>query len=211
MKTIFWDFNGTLLDDAHLCHDILCEMLEEVGRNKVTYEQYLDIFTFPVRDYYAKVYDLEAVSFDVLAKRFITRYKPRSLEVPLTAGAIETLTEAKRLGFKNVLLSASEINNLYEQIRHFGIETMFDDVLGTDNIHAKDKTDIALSYVKTHPIDPVNTLMVGDTLHDAKVAQAIGCKIVLYTGGHQSKARLSAYQTIDHIHDVIQILSNKGD
>ncbi len=211
MKTIFWDFNGTLLDDAHLCHDILCEMLQEVGRPVVSYAEYLDIFTFPVKAYYAKVYDLEAVSFDVLAERFINKYKPRSLQVPLTDGAIEALTHAKRLGFKNVLLSASEINNLYEQIRHFKIESFFDDVLGTDNIHAKDKTDVALSYVKTHPIDPANTLMVGDTLHDAKVAKTIGCEIVLYTGGHQSKARLSAYQTIDHIADVIQILSNKGD
>ena len=32
--------------------------------------------------------------------------------------------------------------------------------------------------------------MVGDTDHDAAVAAAIGAPCVLYTGGHQSRARL---------------------
>ena len=32
--------------------------------------------------------------------------------------------------------------------------------------------------------------MVGDTDHDAEVAAAIGATCVLYTGGHQSRARL---------------------
>lgn len=207
MKTMFWDFNGTILDDARLCYDILADMLHEVGRPSVTYQDYLEIFTFPVRDYYAKVYDLEAVSFDVLAKRFIDRYKPRSLLVSLTEGAVDTIRETRRLGYRNVLLSASEINNLHEQLRHFGIEDLFDAILGTDNIHAKDKTEIALSYVKAHPFDPQHSLMIGDTLHDAEVAKAIGCDIVLYTGGHQDKKRLSAYHTIDHIRDLIDIIT----
>ena len=32
--------------------------------------------------------------------------------------------------------------------------------------------------------------MIGDTDHDAEVAAAIGAVCVLYTGGHQSRARL---------------------
>ena len=211
MKTVFWDFNGTILDDARLCHDILVRMLREVGRPTVTFEEYLDIFTFPVRDYYAKVYDLEAVSFEVLAKRFINLYKPESLKAPLTEGAVGTIEAVKAMGYRNVLLSASETNNLLEQLRHFGIEDLFDDVLGTSDIHAGTKKDIALEYIKDHPFDTRHSLMVGDTLHDAEVAHAIGCDIVLYTGGHQSKKRLTAHHTIDRIDDVITILSEKGD
>jgi phosphoglycolate phosphatase len=211
VKTLFWDFNGTILDDARLCHDILVRMLHEVGRPTVTFEEYLDIFTFPVRDYYAKVYDLEAVSFDVLAKRFIDLYKPESLKVPLTEGAVGTIKAVKAMGYRNVLLSASEINNLKEQLNHFGIGYLFDDVLGTSDIHAGTKTDIALDHVRNHPFDKKRSLMVGDTLHDAEVADAIGCDIVLYTGGHQSKKRLAAHHTIDRITDVLGILSEKGD
>lgn len=34
--------------------------------------------------------------------------------------------------------------------------------------------------------------MVGDTIHDAEVAKALGAQCVLYTGGHQSRERLAA-------------------
>ena len=81
MKYIFWDFNGTVLDDAHLCYEILNEMLSEFDRPTVTFEEYLMIFDFPVESYYAKVYDLKKTSFKVLAHRFIERYQPRSLEL----------------------------------------------------------------------------------------------------------------------------------
>ena len=43
MKYIFWDFNGTVLDDAHLCYEILNEMLIEEERPIVTFEEYLMI------------------------------------------------------------------------------------------------------------------------------------------------------------------------
>lgn len=34
--------------------------------------------------------------------------------------------------------------------------------------------------------------MIGDTVHDAEVAAAMGVQCVLYSGGHQPPARLAA-------------------
>ena len=48
MKYIFWDFNGTVLDDAHLCYEILNEMLIEEERPIVTFEEYLMIFDYEI-------------------------------------------------------------------------------------------------------------------------------------------------------------------
>ncbi len=39
-------------------------------------------------------------------------------------------------------------------------------------------------------ICPAETLMVGDTVHDAEVAKALGFGCVLFTGGHNSEWRL---------------------
>ena len=48
IKHVFFDFNGTLLDDVNLCLDLLNYLLK--GQNKETkdIETYKSIFTFPI-------------------------------------------------------------------------------------------------------------------------------------------------------------------
>lgn len=204
MKYIFWDFNGTILNDAPLTYDILCEMLDEVGGKPVTFEEYLMIFGFPVKDYYSKVYDLNKISFNVLAKRFIELYQPRSLNVDLHENIVNVVKHFKTLGYKNIVLSASEINNLKAQLKHFKIDTLFDDILGTSDIHASGKVDVAKAYMKSHHIHGDQSVMIGDTLHDAKIAEVLGVRPILFTKGHQHPSRLKAYETVDHLVELMK-------
>ena len=53
------------------------------------------------------------------------------------------------------------------------------------------------------------TLLIGDTIHDFDVAQALNCKCLLLTGGHNSAARLAAtgVQVSDNLDDVMQLIS----
>jgi phosphoglycolate phosphatase len=203
VKYIFWDFNGTILDDAHLCFDILNEMLKEEKRPSVTFEEYLMIFTFPVEDYYAKVYDFNQTSFKVLAHRFIERYQPRSLELSLHQDVVNTIKHFEKEGKTNILLSASEENNLNEQLRHFKIDHLFSHVLGTSNVYANSKVDVAKQFIKKHNINPKECVMIGDTLHDAEVAKKLGLDIILYTKGHQHPKRLTKYKNIDTFIELI--------
>lgn len=209
MKYIFWDFNGTVLDDARLCYDILIEMLIEEEQPLVTFEEYLMIFTFPVEAYYAQVYDLNKTPFVVLAHRFIDRYQPRSLDLKLHAHVLETIRHFERLGMVNVLLSASEVNNLHEQLKHFGIDDVFSFVLGTSNIYAKSKVDVGKAFIEKMKIDPKEILMIGDTLHDAEVAKELGSEIILFTGGHQHPTRLQNYQNISDFRELIDKIEMK--
>lgn len=199
MKYIFWDFNGTILDDARLCYDILTEMLKEENRPPVTFEEYLMIFTFPVEAYYDIVYDLKKTSFKELAHRFIDRYQPRSLACPLHDGVIETIKACENLGYINVLLSASEEKNLHEQLKHYRIEHLFQSILGTTNVYATSKIAVGKRFIEENHIDPKDVIMIGDTLHDAEVAESLGIRIILFTKGHQHPSRLKKYETIDQI------------
>ena len=48
-RHFIWDWNGTLLNDAWLCVDIINSMLEERGIERVTAERYAQIFGFPLK------------------------------------------------------------------------------------------------------------------------------------------------------------------
>ncbi len=203
MKYIFWDFNGTVLDDAYLCYEILNEMLTEVKRPTVTYEDYLMIFDFPVEAYYAKVYDLKKTPFEVLAHRFIEMYQPRSLDLKLHDGVVNMVKYFESKGVTNIMLSASEIHNLHRQLSHFGIEHLFKHILGTSDVYAKSKVEVAKKFMIEQNIDPKDVVMIGDTLHDAEVAEELGCRIILYTKGHQHASRLADFEKIERFDELI--------
>lgn len=203
MNYIFWDFNGTVLDDVKLCYDILCEMLEEEKRPLITFEAYLNIFTFPIKDYYEKLYDLKQTPYPVLADRFIKKYQPRSMQLSLHVGFIDTIKVLAEKGYQHVLLSASEYHNLMAQLKHYDIDHLFKDVLGTSDVFATSKIMIAKNYIEKNHIDPTSIVMIGDTLHDAEVAHELKCRIILYTKGHQHRLRFQNYETIDQIQDLL--------
>ena len=54
VKTVIFDFNGTILDDLDLCFNILNKMLNMYNHPSISKGRYLDIFTFPVIEYYKK-------------------------------------------------------------------------------------------------------------------------------------------------------------
>lgn len=196
---IFWDFNGTILDDKELCLNILNEMLTTHNRNTVTMEQYLDIFTFPVIEYYKQVFDLEKTPYNSLAKEFIEKYQSRSLNCKLADGFKEVHTYFKNKGYKQVVLSASQIDNLNFQLDHFKIKDYFDDVLGINDFYAASKVDVGIKYMVDNNIDKSKALMIGDTIHDFEVAQAMGIDILIYANGHQSKQRLDKFKHVEHL------------
>lgn len=211
IKYVIWDFNGTILDDRNLTHQLLNELLIRQNKPPVSLEQYLNIFGFPIKDYYIEAgLDFEVESFEDMAKWFIQVYQPASLKQNLTPYLVETLKELKALGIKNIVLSASEQQNLEEQLNHFNLSQYFDAILGTSNIHAVGKKDVGLNYLEKHKIDPKHCIMIGDTDEDYYVATHLGAIAVLYSGGHQSVNRLKRTTNliIDNIYDILKLIKN---
>ncbi len=203
-KTVFFDFNGTILDDVSLCLDILNQMLTSRGYPSVSKERYLEIFTFPIEDYYKEAgFDFSKHSFKDLSEEFIKLYQKASLSCNLNSGVIELLDYLKENNYNIVLLTASEYKNVCEQLRHFKIMNYFNEVLATDNIYAVSKVERGLNYINKYSIDKSKSLMIGDTLHDLEVSRKLGINCVLYSNGHQAKSRLEKENvTIDNILDL---------
>ena len=208
-KTIFFDFNGTIIDDLDLCLNILNKMLSENGYNTVTKERYLDIFGFPIEKYYEKAgFDFSKVDFKELSNEFIELYQKPSLNCALHIHAKEALEKANELGYNVVLLTASEKKNVTEQLEHFGLLKYFNAVLGIDNIYASSKVQIGIDYIKNYNLDKATCYMVGDTDHDVLVANSMGINVISYTKGHQSKERLAKINDnlVDDLLDIFDII-----
>ena len=190
MKTVLWDWNGTLLDDVQVSFDCLNEMLRRYGLPPVpSIGDYRNVFGFPVRDYYARV-GIRGPLFDEVAPLWMDAYMNNQVVCTLRPDASPALGMLEDAGWRQVILSASKRENLLGQMERFDILRYFDAVLGLTHIYATDKTGIAQEWLESSGTDPADCVMIGDTLHDADVARSLGCRCILVSGGHQSRTTL---------------------
>lgn len=190
-KNIVWDWNGTLLDDVQISVDTINRMLRKKRLDELTVEKYKAIFGFPVKEYYEGIgYDFNRDDWEAISLDFVDTYGELSKDVVLTSGVNSVLAGLKECGVRQYVLSALQEDLLEEMLERFGIRNYFEGVCGSDNIYADGKVARGERMLQVYPIDPRETLMVGDTLHDAEVAEALGFDIRLYAGGHNSAERL---------------------
>jgi phosphoglycolate phosphatase len=154
--------------------------------------RYREIFTFPVRDYYkAAGFDFEHEPFEVPAEEFIVQYKRLLPLAGLFHDVYETLQHFRQLGYRQYIVSAMEQHALELSVSERGIRPFFEAVWGIKNNLAYSKVHRAKQLISHFEIGAPKTLMVGDTLHDAEVAQELGVDIIFITRGHQNAQRLS--------------------
>ncbi|MFR9160161.1 MAG: HAD family hydrolase [Ruthenibacterium lactatiformans] len=190
--TVLWDWNGTLLDDAALCCELLNTMLARHGYAPVgSMEPTGRSSAFPSRPITAGRVRFFRHPFAALADEYMRLYTPRSLGCPLQPDACAVL-DAACAGHAPVMLSASKRENLQQQVEHFGLRSRFDTLLGLSDIYAKSKTEVGLRWLRESGADPARIMMVGDSEHDFEVARALGVRCVLFSGGHQPREVLAA-------------------
>ena len=190
IRQILWDWNGTLLDDLQYGMDVRNRIFPAFNLPTIdSIEAYHAQFTFPIRLYYERAGVTDDI-FVPIAHAWMDEYVRGFSTVPLHADALETLERFAAAGLMQTVLSASKLDLLTEQIAQFDIQHHFAAILGLGDIYAGSKEEIGRKYLQSCPIPPEETLMIGDTLHDAEVAAAIGAKCILVARGHQSRETL---------------------
>ncbi len=205
MKYVIFDFNGTVLNDVDVCIKAENLTIEHFGleRGPLSKDEYLHLFTFPVKDYYTNVgFDWNRYSYEEVGSYWFDWYCKLKPEYKIYDGVEEMLIRNHEKGNRNILLSASSLVELKKQLEELGIKKYFDEVLGIDNIYAGSKVNIALKWIADK--DPADCMMIGDSLHDLETAKAMGVDCVLVAKGHQAKDVLTKEydKVVDDIREV---------
>jgi phosphoglycolate phosphatase len=185
--TILWDWNGTLVADVAHVVKMNNIVLEQFGYRHTSEEEYRAKFRHPVHEYY---YDLgvTAEDFPKIAKVWNKAYVDGFDCVPLSGGVAEAVKRFKAAGHKQVIISASQVDQLRAQVAHFAeLDGIFDEVLGLSNQLAVSKVHLAVDYLTRTGEKAEDCVFIGDTTHDAETAAAIGCRCFLIEGGHQER------------------------
>ena len=187
IEHVVWDWNGTLVDDAQLCVDIVNGILSDLSIPTVSIEFYRDNFTFPVSSYYEKIgLPTEGDSFRVISEKFISEYRMRRDSRQLQEHARAVMNKLAESGIGQSVLSAGKLSDLATFVDELGLSGFLHPITGVSNIHAAGKKDISKTHLAKITHDPSNVLLVGDTVHDEEVSVHLGTQCLLFTGGHNS-------------------------
>ena len=205
IDSIIWDWNGTLLDDLEVNVKTVNEMLLKRGLSQLDMATYKELFCFPVKKFQSLAgFDFEKETFEEIAIEYHATYKQYADEIRLNENALYVIDLLYQKGAKQYILSAAMQDDLIKMLESFGIANKFNGIYGVSDIHAAGKIERGKQLMEENTLIPDKVLIIGDTLHDAEVAKALGINYLLYSGGHNSHELLSKKaQVIDSLKELV--------
>lgn len=200
---IFWDYNGTILDDVEVSVRAVNCMLEDRGLPTTDVNTYKNTLTLPLELYYKSV-GITDVPVSELSIEFRKYCKEYSYLSSIFSDFPNVINSARDLGIKNVLFSSLYEKHLTEELMSHGIYNLFDDVIGMQDLSVGTKTANASEYINSHNIDVKNVVFIGDLTTDADMAIELGAQCILIPNGHNSKERcltrgVDVYESLSQI------------
>jgi len=193
LDAVIWDFNGTLIDDVALTVRSVNVQLERRGLPQITVDLLRQVFEFPVEDYYRRIgLDPTAESMSALSTEFHEEYMRGLPGCPLHVGVGDALDRFKTQGARQFVLSAMGEEMLRSAIEHLGVGGYFAAIYGLAHLEGDSKVSRGRDLMNDYGIVPETALLIGDTDHDAEVAEALGISVVLIAQRYQSEARCRA-------------------
>ena len=189
---VIWDWNGTLIDDMPASLASVNVILADRGMPPIGEKEYYEYIDTPITRFYEHLFDPEKTDFNRLLYEFNFNYDALLDGSEVREDTRRALEAVAAAGARQIVLSAFEQQKLCRLLCEYGVFDFFSAVLGADDIHCGDKTDRAREYFAAEGLSPDRAVIIGDTLHDAAVAKAVGCGCVLLRGGHQGDAELEA-------------------
>lgn len=207
-KHIFWDFNGTIIDDVHNALACVNDMLTRKGMKTITLKEYYDYVETPIVNFYYRILPPEEVVFSEISKEYHEDYARHLEETTLAVGAKELLKELKEKGIHQYIITSNFIGETLDLTKKFGIHHLFDEILGADNTLAESKIERAKAFFDLKQIDRNEAIFIGDTLHDLETANALGIDCILVAYGHQGKKLLWEHNAfvVENLEDVKAII-----
>ncbi len=191
-KHIFWDWNGTIVNDARPTWETVNAMLSSRGLPQITFEQYCEYVEVPIIRFYEKVMDISKENMESLSKEFNGILKDLIPENPLFSDAVHILKLFKSKGVNQYIFSSSQNKYIEPILKDFGLNHCFTAILGADDCYVGSKAERTKRYMLCNNINPKDALFVGDMVHDSEVADYANADCILVASGHQSFAMLKS-------------------
>jgi phosphoglycolate phosphatase-like HAD superfamily hydrolase len=191
IRNVLLDWSGTLADDLGSVLEATNKIFAEYGRDPLDLEQFRSHFRLPFSEFYAEL--LPEATLEGLEELYERFFHGMNDRIDLLPGAREFLDFCRETGRRTFLLSSIKTSHFTIQAERNGVATYFE-VAYTE---VMDKRSKIREILKTHQLDPRETMFVGDMVHDIETAKHGGVLDVAVLSGFDRLEKLAtAHPTI---------------
>ena len=194
---IVWDWDGTLADSTGMITQAIVSAAAQVGLPTLNPQAASNIIGLGLKEsIHALFGDIPADKAQALAQQYTANYYAGEAEIPLFAGAKETIIELNRRGFKLAVATGKGRRGLNLALEHSGLTPYFHATKTVDECFSKPHPQMLDELMDELVVRPERTLMIGDTSYDLQMAQNANVQAIAVTFGAQSRDKLLGYDSI---------------
>jgi phosphoglycolate phosphatase len=195
VSTLFFDLDGTLTDPREGITRCLQYGVECLGRPCPEQSELVQYIGPPLRWTFPR---LLGTDDEDLVEAAIRHYRVRYADVGLFEnemypGVPEMLAALQGRGFKLYVVTSKPTVYADRIIRHFGIDSHFERVFGPElDGRFDDKTELVAHILQMLPVEPQETVMIGDRASDIVSGKSNGTGSIGVTYGFGDLEELAA-------------------
>jgi phosphoglycolate phosphatase len=185
IKTVIFDYNGTLVDDTKKMVDLFSNALEKTGMERVTLEEYREKFDLPMERLAAN-FNIPNNKVEEAKNNFVEEWRNFDGSTALFADTKDILEYLKNKNIKIIILTAYMQERLEKELRENDIEKYIDEI-----IYDGKKVEAIEKIEKNYNLNPKEIIVIGDAEHDVEAGKRIGAISIGFTNGYVTKERLA--------------------
>lgn len=208
-RAVLFDLDGTLLDTTEGVLESAAYAAEKLGYPALPHETMLKFVGPPIQDSFMMHYGADARMAQKAAEVFRAYYKANAiLKARPYPGLNRLLEELRSRGVRIGVATYKREDYAIAILKHFGIASYCRSMHGADNFNRLTKADIVRMCIEELGALPEETVLVGDTDHDAKGAANAGIDFIAVTFGfgYKSAADIRAYPCIGCVESLERVI-----
>lgn len=209
IKAVLFDLDGTLLDTSEGIKHSVNYTISKMGYKSLPEEIVLKFVGPPIHNSLMLYCGVDSVEAQKGANIFRDFYKKESLfEASLYEGVIPMLDSLKDKGIKIGVATYKREDYAIELLDEFGISRYCDVIHGADNDNQLTKADIINLCILELGCNRSETVLVGDTEHDANGAIKAGVGFIAVTWGFgYKKGCKTSFKQVDNTSELLMSLT----
>jgi phosphoglycolate phosphatase len=187
VKTIIFDFDGTLVDSL----PVVVEIAEEVGGVRLAPEEIAKMRNMSARDVlkYSGISYYKLPGLLLRGKQLLGK---RLNELKIFTGMSEVVKALHQADYTVCVLSSNSEGNIRKVLKNAGIEEYFDNVYG--NVGLFTKAVAIKKVIKRQHATASTSVYIGDEVRDIEASKKSGVPIISVTWGYNGEQILRTYQ-----------------
>lgn len=192
MKTVIFDFDGTIADTLSLGVELLNSQSDRFGLKKFTNEEVKRFRGMEARQIMDK---LHLSVFRVLRIGKVLKLELNNVidTANVFSGMKEALEELKKEAYKLGIVSLNNKENILRFLQKNNLE-VFDYIYCKNTVFGKDK--LIRKMIRKEKMVREETIFIGDEVRDIEAAKQEGIKIISTTWGYNTKEVILKHNTL---------------